>query len=120
MAKITYTTKEDRRTVDVPEVNRVTAANMNEIKASVNALYDRLEAALVPVSFAITSADFAGDTYQNALLVGKTAVTGFNVFTNDGSGVLLKFNDCYTFNSGTGTLTMSAGNYRIEVYKALP
>lgn len=119
MAKITYTAKEDRRTVDVPEVNKVTAANMNEIKTSVNALYDLVAQVLIPTSFAITSADFAGDTYTNAMLVGKTPVTGFNVFTNDGSGVLLKYNDGYTFNSGTGTITTPAGNYRIEIYVPL-
>lgn len=116
MAKINYNTKEDLRALDVPEVNKVTAANMNEIKASVNALYDYLNSVKVPTSFAITSSDFAGSTYTDTRLIGKVPVTDFNVYSNNGSGVLLKNTDGYTFNTGTGTLTMPADDYRIEIY----
>lgn len=42
MAKIAYTSKADNVTSELPEINKVTAANMNEIKTSVNALYDTL------------------------------------------------------------------------------
>jgi hypothetical protein len=40
MAKITYTTKIDNQTSALPAVNKVAAADMNEIKTSVNSLYD--------------------------------------------------------------------------------
>ena len=40
MAKITFSTKSDNQTSVLPEINKVTAANINEIKNSVNALYD--------------------------------------------------------------------------------
>ena len=42
MAKIAYTSKADNVVSGLPEINKVTAANMNEIKTSVNALYDTL------------------------------------------------------------------------------
>jgi len=40
MSKITYATKVTAITNTLPEINKVTSANMNEIKASVNDLYD--------------------------------------------------------------------------------
>ncbi len=42
MSKITYVAKEFARTNPLPEKNKVTDANLNEIKASVNALYDEV------------------------------------------------------------------------------
>ena len=38
----------------------------------------------------ITSADFSGDDYTNGLFA---TVTNYDVFSNDGSGTLLKIND---------------------------
>ena len=40
MAKITYADKIDRRLVELPNENKVTAGDLNEIKQSVNAIYD--------------------------------------------------------------------------------
>lgn len=40
MAKIEFEDKTSLRNSDIPEVNKLTAANINEIKASVNNLYD--------------------------------------------------------------------------------
>ena len=42
MAKITYTNKTDNQTSALPAINKVTAADLNEIKTSVNDLYDTL------------------------------------------------------------------------------
>ena len=42
MSKITYDNKVTAITNALPEVNKVTSANMNEVKASVNALYDEV------------------------------------------------------------------------------
>lgn len=64
----------------------------------------------------ITIDDFTGSDYQNDLLIGKTADLQFTVFTNNGSGVLLKVDDGYTFNATTGTLTMTADSYKIIIY----
>jgi len=41
MAKITYTNKTDNQTSVLPAINKVTAADLNEIKTSVNAVYDK-------------------------------------------------------------------------------
>ena len=41
MAKITYTNKIDNQTSVLPAINKVTAADLNEIKTSVNAAYDK-------------------------------------------------------------------------------
>ena len=40
MAKITFTNKTDNQTSELAEIYKVTAANVNEIKTSVNDLYD--------------------------------------------------------------------------------
>lgn len=119
MDRITYTNKEDRRTSGIPAKNKIVAADMNEIKTVTNAIIDKLETVKIPQSIAITAADFSGDVYVNTLLINKTPVTDFNIWTNDGSGVLLKYNDGYTFTTGTGTVTMPSGNYRLEIYKNL-
>lgn len=64
----------------------------------------------------ITSADFSGSDYQSTDLIGLVAGTNFDVWSNDGSGTLLLVNDGYTFNSTTGTITATAGNYKILIY----
>lgn len=118
MAKITYTNKVDKRITNVPEKNKVTAANMNEIKTSVNSIYDLLQNAVIPISFAITSSDFDGDTYTNTMLVNKVAMTDFYIMANNGSGTLLSIKPS-EFNSNTGTLTIQPDNYYITIYKKI-
>lgn len=115
MARITFTAKVDRRTQNVPDENRVTAADMNMIKSSVNALYDLMDTIRKPIIKTLTSASFSGSNYQDSDLVGMTGY--FDLFTNDGSGVLLKLNDGYTYNATTGTITTDAGNYILKIYK---
>ena len=65
----------------------------------------------------LTEDDFTAGAYQNDDLIGLTADTEFFFYSNDGSGVLLKVNDGYTFNSATGTITplTGAGNYRLQI-----
>lgn len=115
MARITFENKVPRRTLDVPDINQVTAADLNQIKTSVNALYDLLDLAYVPKFVSITSADFSGSSYTNTQLIDKTAMVDFNIFINNGSGTLLKVNDGYTFNASIGRLTMDADNYIIQI-----
>lgn len=114
--KITFENKEDRRVSSLPRKNKVIAADINEIKSVVNAIADKVDEIKMPQSVAITAADFAGNAYVNTALIGKTPVVDFNLWTNDGSGVLLKYEDGYAFNAGTGTITTEAGNYRLEMY----
>lgn len=101
MAVITYTNKVDNRTTSLAAINKVTAADMNEIKASVNALY-----AAVMVNILAATGDFTGDDFQDDRLIGLTARTDFNMWVYGGSGVLLTLTTQYTFNSGTGTITI--------------
>lgn len=115
MDKITYADKNDRRTTSIPIDQKVVAANMNEIKTVVNAIVDKLASVYSPSAVVLTSANFSGSNYQNNSLIGKTAQVDFNIYTNDGSGVLLKYIDGYAFNSGTGTVTMDPGNYIIVI-----
>ena len=119
MDRITFNAKVDRRTSDVPIEYKIVAADMNQLKKVINAIADKLDYVKIPTSLAITAIDFEGNTYTNTELIDKTPVTDFNIWTNDGSGVLLKYTDGYTFNSATGTITMEATNYRIEFYKNL-
>lgn len=64
----------------------------------------------------ITAADFIGQVYTNATLIGKTAEVNFDLFTAEGSGVLLNLTDDYTFNSLTGAITTSPQKYMIQLY----
>lgn len=64
----------------------------------------------------VTSTSFSGGTYQNDALIGLVADTDFWLFSDNGSGVLLKVNDAYTFNSGTGTITTSPDSYRLLIF----
>lgn len=114
MAAITYTNKVDNRTSSLAEVNKVTAANMNEIKTSVNVVYSN--AARVS-NTAIAAGDFSGSVYTNLPLLGwLTVYTSLNIWSLD-TGNILKNTTDFSYNSGTGAITMvaGAGNYLIQV-----
>ena len=65
----------------------------------------------------LTSDDFEGNTYQNDDLVGKEADIDFELFTNGGSGVMLKSDDGYTFDASYGTITAPLQNYKLKILK---
>lgn len=119
MELITYENKSDRRTTDIPVVNKVSAADMNQIKKVVNAIVEKLDLVRIPTSVILTSGSFDGNAYTDSRLVDKTAMVDFNLFTNDNSGTLKKVDTGYTFNSTTGTITAEASNYRLEIYVPL-
>lgn len=123
MAKINYQNKTDRVTSPLARQFKVVAADMNEIKASVNALYDELANVRARISYTITLADFSGNFYDDTRTVGLTPGRDVVVETNDGSNTILSpGNDAsagYQFNTTTGRFTMPAGNYRITLYKPL-
>jgi len=63
MAKIAYTNKVTLNTSGVAEINKVTAANMNEVKASVNALYDEFRySTLAQFTTATSTTAYTGTT----------------------------------------------------------
>ena len=115
--KITWDDKVNTRTNALARINKVIDDDMNEIKAVVNAAITFINANTKTRSvLTITSADFTAGVYQNNALKTLTPGTDFNVFTNEGSGILLAENNGYTFDSGLGKLTMGPQNYFIEIY----
>jgi hypothetical protein len=85
MAKIAYSSKSDNVTTALPEINKVTAANMNEIKTSVNAIYDTLGgfAFYEDATTAVTPIAIVADTWTD--------------LTNDkaGSGTITTYKPSY-------------------------
>jgi hypothetical protein len=65
------------------------------------------------IKFNIDNEDADTGDYQNILLSGLTPDIDFLLFSDEGSGTLLKVNDGYTF-SGT-TITALNGNYRLQI-----
>lgn len=63
----------------------------------------------------ITADDFEGDSYENDLLIGKTPDIDFELFTNGGSGVMLKVDDGYTHDSAYGIIVATAQNYKLKI-----
>jgi len=96
MAKINFTNKTDNSTSELAEIYKITAANVNEIKTSVNAIYDTLG------GFA-----FYEDTATTATPINLTVDTWTDL-TNDkaGSGTLTTHKPSYV----TGDLWDSATN----------
>lgn len=69
------------------------------------------------VGVLVEPSDFVGNDYTNALLIGLIPMVEFNVFTNEGSGILLKVDDGYDFDAVTGTIsTVPTGSYLITIY----
>ena len=122
MAKITYQNKVSASTNNLPEINKFTAANANEVKASVNALYEALPVAVSeyiivdslddlpnPVAGAITLAadtcyfivkqiDLLGSRLvgsSNTTILGTSSETSIITSTGLGAGVPL-FSTLYT------------------------
>lgn len=118
MAKITYDDKEDNQVSPLTEKYKVTANNMNEIKTSVNALYDMLASHSTPIVIDITSANFSGNNYTNSNLVDLTS-NQFLLITNGGSGVVLKEGDGFTFASAIGRITTDPEDYKLIIFKPI-
>ena len=119
----TFADKVDRQTQPGNRINLVIADDINQIKNCLEAIYAMFETLSVRKCVVITSADFTGPYYDNSLLVNLTPDTDFRVFTNDGSGTLLLWDDegydpegGYSFDAARGRLTMNPQNYSIEIY----
>lgn len=64
----------------------------------------------------VLATDFTGNDYQDNDLIGKSYLINFKIFLNSGSGVMLKENDGFTFDSLTGTITMTPEDIVIDIY----
>lgn len=87
MAQITYTTKVDNQASELPAINKVTAADMNEIKASVNELYDERSG----------WARYDDTQYTSAAPYVITGETPFTVSNNAGSVINNKIHSAIPF-----------------------
>jgi len=121
---INYTDKQDRNISAVADEYKVVAADMNQIKTKFNDLLTYLSSNVKQtIVVAITSADFDGNDYENANLVGLTPETDFQLISNNGSGTLLKFTgdpeDGYDFDAPSATITTIADNYLLIIHKPI-
>jgi hypothetical protein len=101
MAKITFTNKTDNQTSGLAEIYKVTAADVNEIKTSTNALYDTLG------GFA-----FYEDTGTTTTPINLSQDTWTDLTNNKaGSGTLTSHKPSYItgdlWNSATNTIDLS-------------
>ena len=101
MAKITFTNKTDNQTSELAEIYKVTAANVNEIKTSVNAIYDDQG------GFA-----FYEDTATSTTPINLTADTWEDLTNNKaGSGTETTYKPTYItgdlWDSATNTIDLS-------------
>lgn len=101
MAKINFTNKTDNQTSELAEIYKVTAANVNEIKTSVNAIYDDQG------GFA-----FYEDTATSTTPINLTADTWVDLTNNKaGSGTETSYKPTYItgdlWDSATNTIDLS-------------
>lgn len=101
MAKITFTNKTDNQTSELAEIYKVTASNVNEIKTSVNAIYDDQG------GFA-----FYEDTATSTTPINLTADTWVDLTNNKaGSGTETSYKPTYItgdlWDSATNTIDLS-------------
>lgn len=102
MAKITFTNKVDIKVSELPEINKITASNVNQIKSSVNNLYDNMG---------------GWADYEDA----TTAITPINLTQNDwtdltndkaGSNTITTYKPTYVvgdlWDSANNTINLSA------------
>lgn len=82
MSKIIYATKIDTVSNPSPEVNKITASNMNEIKTSVNAAYDLIDAIPAPLTASEIRDEL--ETLAGVNRLSATAVKDIPLYDLDG------------------------------------
>ncbi len=139
MAKITYTTKIDNQTSALPAVNKVAAADMNEIKTSINSLYDS-KGGWVDYEDSATSGtpinltqnvwtdltnDKAGSgtvtTYKPSFVTGDlwNSATNSLVFTELGSGKIMIVRNDFDITAGAANTRLDARLYFPDTNKSV-
>lgn len=114
----TFANKVDRQTQAGERINLVIADDINQLKAGIIALYEMLATVKVRTCVPVVAADFTGPYYDNSKLVNLTPDVDFRIFTNSGSGTLLRYLDGYTFTAATGrVIGLTPDYYSIEIYQ---
>ena len=88
-------------------VNSVTGVKVNNSDAANPVVGQQV------VPLRVAAGDFSGDDYTDSTLIGKTAMTDFDVI----AGSFLTETADYTFNSGTGTITILTGAIDMLIIK---
>lgn len=113
MSKIVYTDKVDKTGSSFAEINKVTADNMNEIKDSVNALYDTGGGFVVQIKTATYTALISDDLIITdsavTLYAASTAVQPINIKNDSLSSIIITPDGSDTI-EGESTATILAGN----------
>lgn len=122
----TFADKVDRQTQPGNRVNLVIADDINQLKRCLTAIYSMLATLNVRNCVPITTSDFTGPYYDNSLLIGLIPDVDFRVFTNEGSGTLMLWDEDgydpeggYSFDPTMGRLTMNPQGYSIEIYTSV-
>ncbi len=126
MALPTFERKIDRKTQSGNRQNLIVADDINQILDCLTAFQTMFKNITVRTCVNITSLNFMGPYYTNPLLIGLTPGVDFRVFTNEGSGTLLLWDDDgydieggYSYEPELGRLTMPIQGYSIEIYTKL-
>ena len=90
MNKITYTNKVDTRTTETPEINKVTASTLNEVKTIVNETIDQVELNVTAIALNTTKV-----SYDSASSTRLANTSGTNTGDQDLS-VFRLITDSYT------------------------
>lgn len=127
MSVPTFEDKVDRITQAGNRINLVVADDINQLKNAIIALYGMFSSITLRSCVVLTKDSFAGHNYQNSRLINLVPDVDFRVFSNAGSGSLLRWNDDgyddlggYAFTPATGTLNMDPGDYSVEIYSSIP
>ncbi len=65
----------------------------------------------------LEASDFTGNNYEKNSLIGLTPDIDFELFSNNGSGAMLKVEDGYTFDINYGVITTTPENYKLKIYR---
>ena len=139
MAKITYSAKTDNQTSVLPAINKVSAEDMNEIKDSVNALYDSIggwvdyedsATSVTPINLTANvwtdlTNDKAGSgtitTYKPSFITGDlwNSVSNSLDFTEVGSGRIMIVRNDFDITAGAANTRIDARLYFPDTAKSI-
>lgn len=119
----TFLPKIDRVTQSGNPQNLVVANDINQIYNCLVDLYSKIGTLAIRKVLTISASSFTASYYTNSLLVNLQPDIDFQVYTNEGSGTLLvwdnngtNYEGGYSYTPALGRLTLNPGNYSIQVF----
>ena len=84
MNKITFSDKVDTKVVSAPEINKVTASTLNEVKTIVNETVDQVEINITGIATNVTNISTnVTDIGQTVRITGDQSIAGIKTFTDN-------------------------------------